>query len=394
MQSSFKISLSKLVENMPPSGIRAFFDLVLSMDDVVSLGVGEPDFKTPWTISQFAIKKIKDGYTTYTSNSGLMELREEISKYLNQTYSLSYDAKSEILITVGVSEGLDLALRAISNPGDEILIHEPCYVSYKPMSELAGAKVNTLLTPKDQNFKILPDQLEKAITPRTKAFIFNYPCNPTGATYTREELMALAEVIRKKNILLISDEIYHQLSFDFPHVSIASFPGMDERTLYLNGFSKGYAMTGWRVGYACGPRYIIDAMKKIHQYSIMCVPAMGQFAAIEALRVGGPTVTEMKDEYLRRRNYIVHELNRIGFHCHKPGGAFYVYPEIPKGFSSGLEFANQLLQDQKVAVVPGDAFGPLKHHIRISYASSMTKLQTAVQRMETFINNACQRNGL
>ncbi|MBN2143457.1 MAG: aminotransferase class I/II-fold pyridoxal phosphate-dependent enzyme [Candidatus Aureabacteria bacterium] len=378
--------LSSVAEQMPPSGIRLFFDLVLTMDDVISLGVGEPDFNTPWHISQYAIEKIETGFTTYTSNSGLMELREAITDNVRKTYGLSYDPVREILITVGVSEAYDLALRALINPGDEILVHEPCYVSYKPLISLAGGSPRVVSTRKENGFKVLPKDLASNCSRRSKAFVFNYPCNPTGVTYSKKELEALASVIREKNLFVISDEIYHHLSFDHPHISFPILDGFKERCLYLNGFSKGYAMTGWRIGFACGPSPLIALMTKIHQYTMLCASVMGQYAAIEALKNGSEDTVEMKNEYFRRRNYIVKKLNDIGLSCHVPGGAFYVFPEIPACFSSDLEFANQLLKEERVAVVPGSAFGrDCSRHIRISYAYSVDKLKAASERIERFI---------
>ncbi len=381
------LKLSSTVKNLPPSGIRAFFDLVLSMDDVISLGVGEPDFITPWNISDFAIEKIKQGYTTYTSNSGLLELREAISNYLSETYSIGYDVEDEILITVGVSEAKDLALRALLNKGDEVLVVSPSYVSYSPLVTLAGGIPKEIETTKEEGFKLTPELLTKAVSNNTKAIIFNYPCNPTGTTYSKSELEALAEVFEEKDLVIISDEIYHQLSFDHEHISLPSVGNLKERVLLLNGFSKGYAMTGWRVGYACGPKELIESMTKIHQYSMLCVPTMGQFAAIKALTDGGEAVKEMKEDYKQRRNFIVGRLNEIGLSCHTPGGAFYVFPEIPPEFQSGTDFAGDLLKEEKVAVVPGEAFEKGKKHIRISYASSMHNLQIATDRIERFLKN-------
>jgi len=381
------LKLSSKVKSLPPSGIREFFDLVLSMNDVISLGVGEPYFITPWNISDFAIEKIKQGYTTYTSNSGLLELREAISSYLKDTYSLNYNVKNEILITVGVSEAKDLALRALLNQGDEVLVVSPSYVSYSPLVTLAGGIPKEIETKKEEGFKLTPSLLTKAISDKTKAIIFNYPCNPTGTTYSREELEALAKIFEEQDIVIISDEIYHQLSFDHEHISLPSVGNLKERVLLLNGFSKGYAMTGWRVGYACGPEELIASMTKIHQYSILCVPTMGQFAAIKALTDGAEAVKEMKEEYKLRRNFIVGRLNEIGLSCHTPGGAFYVFPEIPPEFQSGSEFAKALLKQEKVAVVPGEAFEKGNKHIRISYASSMHNLQIATDKIENFLKS-------
>ncbi len=378
------VKISPVVDALPPSGIRAFFDLVLTMEDVVSLGVGEPDFTTPWHISDYAIQKIESGFTTYTSNSGLLELRRELALYTEKLYGASYDPEKEILLTVGVSEAVDLALRAMIMPGDEVLVVEPSYVAYRPLITLAGGIPKSVFTSKENGFKLTPDLIRTEATSRTRAIIFNYPCNPTGTTYNREELKALADVFEQLNIFVFSDEIYHHLSFDHGHVSLSGFEGFKDRVLHLNGFSKGFAMTGWRVGYACGPSNLISAMTKIHQYTIMCVPIMGQFAAIEALRHGEESVQEMKIEYQRRRNFVVKRLNEIGLKCHKPGGAFYAFPEIPSAFKSGTEFANGLLKKKRVAVVPGAAFG-LDRHIRISYASSIQKLELALNRMAEFI---------
>lgn len=378
------IKITSTVKSLPPSGIRAFFDLVLSMDDVVSLGVGEPDFPTPWHISQYAIEKIEAGYTSYASNSGLLELRTTLSAFIQQQHGVRYDSENEILITVGVSEAVDLAMRAILEPEDEVLVVEPSYVSYKPVVTLAGGTPRVITTYKENEFKLTAEALSQAINKKTKALLLNYPCNPTGTTYTKEELDKLLSVVKKNDLLVISDEIYDLLSFDHPHTSLISFPGFKDRVLYLNGFSKGYAMTGWRVGYAAGPAPLIEAMTKIHQYTIMCVPIMGQFAALEAIRSGADAVNKMKQEYKRRRNYVVQRLNAMGMPCHTPGGAFYVFPEIPDSFQSSEVYARELLQAEKVAVVPGNAFGACERHIRISYASSMQKLKKAMDAMEQF----------
>jgi aminotransferase len=377
--------ISKKVEVMKPSGIRAFFDLVLGMKDVVSLGVGEPDFVTPWEIREAGITSLEQGYTSYTSNKGLLKLRMAINQYLKKRFGLGYSPEDEILITVGVSEGVDLAMRAIMEPGDKIIVPSPSYVSYGPMAELAGGVAVFVDTRKD-NFKLTPRNLEKHIDSRTKGIIFNYPANPTGVSYTKRELEALAKVLVKNRILIISDEIYCDLTYDFEHTAFPSLRGAREYTLYLNGFSKSYAMTGWRVGYACGPKAIIDAMTKIHQYTIMCVPITSQMAACEGLHSSAKSVEEMAREYRRRREFVVAGLNRIGLSCHMPQGAFYAFPSIRSTGMHCLDFAKKLLQEEKVAVVPGTAFGDeLTDYIRISYASGFEKLKEALRRMESFL---------
>jgi aminotransferase len=377
--------ISRTVDAMKPSGIRAFFDLVLGMKDVISLGVGEPDFVTPWEIREAGITSLEQGFTSYTSNKGLLKLRLAISNYLKSTFGISYSPEHEILVTVGVSEGVDLALRAIMNPGDKILVPMPSYVSYGPMTELAGGIPVYIDTNKD-NFKLTADNLKRHIDDRTKGIIFNYPANPTGVSYTRKELESLAKVLIKNKILCISDEIYCDLTYDFKHTAFPSLPGAKEYTLYLNGFSKSYAMTGWRVGYACGPKEIIAAMTKIHQYTIMCVPITSQMAACEGLHSGHQSVEDMKREYRRRREFVIGQLNTMGLKCHMPQGAFYAFPSVKKTGMSGLAFAEKLLSKQKVAVVPGTAFGDeYTDNIRISYATGFEKLKEAMRRMEEFV---------
>ncbi|NQU73802.1 MAG: aminotransferase class I/II-fold pyridoxal phosphate-dependent enzyme [Candidatus Omnitrophica bacterium] len=383
-----RYKISKIVEQIPPSGIRKFFDLVIDMKGILSLGVGEPDFITPRNIREAAIRSIKQGRTTYTSNTGLMELRREISHFLNRRYSLRYDPDKEILITVGVSEGMDLVLRTLAGKNDKILIPEPCYVSYMPVTALAGGKPVYLRTPREKGFKLSPKQIDKACDKNTKALILNYPSNPTGASYTRKELKEISKVAEKRNLLVISDEVYDELTYDFQHTPFATLSGMKKRTVYLNGFSKSYAMTGWRVGFACGPEEIISAMTKIHQYTIMCVPIMGQIAAIEALKKGQKSVDEMKKEYKKRREFIVDGLNAIGLECHKPQGAFYVFPSIKSTGLKSMEFVTALLEKEKVAVVPGTAFGSSgEGYIRISYASSFDKLKEALSKISHFVNS-------
>jgi aminotransferase len=382
------MKISKLVQQIPPSGIRVFFDLVLGMKDVISLGVGEPDFVTPWNIREKAIFSLEQGYTSYTSNKGMAELRVEISRYLKRKYNLDYDPEDEILVTVGVSEGYDLAIRAITDAGDKILVQEPTYVSYAPVVTICGGKSVRINTDSKNEFKITPKVITGLCDKRTKAIVLNYPNNPTGNSYSKKELKAIANVVAKKNLTMISDEIYCDLTYDFTHTPFAALPGMKARTIYLNGFSKAFAMTGWRIGYACGPKDVIAAMTKIHQYTMMCVPIMSQMAAIEALKHGDRSVEEMKREYRRRREFVIARLNDMGLSCHKPEGAFYAFPSIKNTGLSSLEFASRLLKHQKVAVVPGTAFGASgEGYVRISYAAGFEKLKEAMDKMERFIQS-------
>lgn len=381
-----KSSLSKAAREIPPSGIRVFFDMVLGMKDVVSLGVGEPDFVTPWHIRERAIDALENGCTSYTSNKGMIELRSDLSRFLKAAYDLSYDPEEEILITVGTSEALDLALRALIDPGDRILVPEPCYVSYGPITTLCRGTPVLVPTAADTGFKVRPRHLDGLCDRRSKAFVLCYPNNPTGTSYTRAELAALARVVSRRGLMMISDEIYSDLSYEGRHTPFATLPGMRDRTIYINGFSKGYAMTGWRIGYVCGPAAVIAAMTKIHQYTMLCAPVVAQIAASEAVRNGERSVGEMRREYRRRRGYVIARLNEMGLPCHLPEGAFYAFPSIaPTGLSSDA-FATRLLAAEKVAVVPGAVFGPSgEGHIRISYASSMDKLKEALDRMERFL---------
>jgi len=384
-----KIKVSKVARQIPPSGIRVFFDLVLGMKDVISLGVGEPDFVTPWNVRERAIDSLEKGYTSYTSNKGMVELRVAVSKYLKRKYSLDYDPEEEILITVGVSEGSDLAFRAIVDPGEKVLVPEPYYVSYGPMTSLCGGKPVFIKTDPRNGFKITPEDIRRSCDGKTKGIILNYPNNPTGASYSKRELKKLADMIIKKDLILISDEIYCELTYDSEHVSIATLPRMRERTIYLNGFSKAFAMTGWRIGYACGPADIIGAMTKIHQYTMMCVPIMSQFAALEALKAADRSVGDMKREYRRRRELVISRLNEMGLPCHKPEGAFYAFPSIKASGLSSMDFSKELLKSEKVAVVPGTAFGESgEGYIRISYASSIEKLKESLDRMERFLKRS------
>ena len=378
---------AEIIHSIPPSGIRAFFDLVLGMKDVISLGVGEPDFVTPWAFRESAIYSLEKGFTSYTSNKGLLELRKSIAGFLLKRRQLDYDPEHEILITVGVSEAMDLVLRALLNPQDEVLISEPSYVSYAPLTKLAGGVPVLVATSAKQRFKWSVSDIRRAITPRTRAILINYPCNPTGASYTRAELLKIASVVKAKNLAVISDEIYDELTYEGEHTAFSALPGMKERTVYLNGFSKAFAMTGWRIGYACGPRDIIEAMTKIHQYSMLSAPTMGQFAALEALKSGQKQVLEMKNEYFRRRNLMVEELNRMGLDCLQPAGAFYVFPSIRKTKLSSMAFAEKLLKQEKVAVVPGVAFGPSgEGHVRMSYATGFEDLKEALRRIKHFLS--------
>ncbi len=383
--------ISTKVEQMQPSGIRAFFDLVLGMKDVISLGVGEPDFVTPWPIREAGIYSLEQGFTSYTSNKGLYKLRLTLSRYLKNRFGLEYSPDDEILITVGVSEGLDLVLRALVNPGDKILIPSPSYVSYGPVTELAGGIPVHIDTSKD-GFKLRPQAIEKHIDAKTKGILINYPTNPTGISYTRKELEEIKKVILKYNLICISDEVYGDLTYDFDHTPFAALGGAKKNTVYLDGFSKSYAMTGWRIGFACGPREIIAAMTKIHQYTIMCVPITSQMAACEALQAGGrKSVEEMKREYRRRREFVCDALNSMGLDCIKPQGAFYAFPSVRNTGLSSMDFCRKLLQEQKVAIVPGTAFGKsVEDYVRISYASSMDQLKEALKRMDIFLRGRKQ----
>lgn len=379
--------VNERVSSLPPSGIRKFFDLVIGTKGVISLGVGEPDFVTPWHIREASMYSLEKGYTMYTSNYGLLELRQEIAKHFLQEYELEYNPENQILVTVGVSEAIDLVLRAVLEPDDEVLIPEPCFVSYKACVTLAGGVPIPLATTAETEFKLTPEMLRSQLTPKCKAIILSYPNNPTGATYTKEELIALAKVIEDTNCLVISDEVYAQLTYDDnKHVCFASLPNMKDRTVVLNGFSKSHAMTGWRIGYALASKEITDAIVKIHQYTIMCAPVMGQMAALEAIKNGAEEVAVMVNHYNQRRKLFVKQLNEIGLSCHEPLGAFYVFPSIVKTGLTDEEFAEKLLMEQKVAVVPGSAFGDSgQGHIRCSYASSLDNINEALRRMEKFV---------
>jgi len=377
------------VRDIPRSGIRDFFEIVQSMQGVISLGIGEPDFVTPWHIREAAIYALEQGKTGYTSNLGLLRLREAIADYVSTDYHLSYDPASEVLVTVGVSEGLDLALRAVLNPGDEVIYHEPCYVSYSPSIALAHGRAVAVATREEDEFKLRPDALRAAITPRSKVLLMNFPTNPTGAVMTAAELEEIAAICREHNLLVITDEIYSELSYSEKHTSIASLPEMRERTIFLHGFSKAFAMTGFRIGYACAPAPLIDAMMRIHQYGILCAPIVSQEAAIEALRHGRPDMLDMREKYRDRRNFLVHSFRKMGLPCFEPRGAFYLFPSIKTTGKSSRDFAFGLLKEQQVAVVPGGAFGPSgEGHVRCSYATGMDQLQIAVERIAEFVGKS------
>ena len=378
--------LSDKIVNIQPSGIRKFFDIVNEMKDAISLGVGEPDFDTPWRIREEGIYSLERGRTFYTSNAGLKELKEEIANYLERKIHVSYDPSSEIIVTVGGSEGIDIAMRAMLNPGDEVLIPQPSYVSYLPCAVLAdGVPVVIPLQEKNQ-FKLTREELEAKITDQTKILVLPFPNNPTGSIMTKEDLEPIAEAVVEHDLFLISDEIYSELTYGRDHVSISSFPGMRERTIVINGFSKGFAMTGWRLGYACGPAPIIEQMLKIHQYAIMCAPTNSQYAAVEGLRNCEDEVQEMRKAYNQRRRYLLHEFQRMGLQCFEPEGAFYMFPSIQEFGMTSEEFATRFLEEEKVAAVPGTAFGDCgEGFLRISYAYSLDDLKVAIGRLENFI---------
>lgn len=383
---SVSIQIASHVRDIPRSGIRDFFEVVQSMSDVISLGIGEPDFVTPWNIREAAIYSLEKGRTGYTSNLGLLRLRRAISAYLEENFQLSYHPATEILVSVGVSEAIDLALRALINPGDEVLYHEPCYVSYSPSILLARGVPVAVPTREENKFVLRAEDVASRITDRTRVLMLNFPTNPTGATIPPEELEQIADLCCRHNLVVLSDEIYSELTYDSAkHYSIATFPGMRERTVFLHGLSKAFAMTGWRIGFACAPEEIIDAMMRIHQYSILCASITGQDAAIEALENGASSVASMRREYELRRNYISSALNELGFPCLLPKGAFYVFPKISQSGLSSSEFSLRLLREQKVAVVPGTAFGPGgEGFVRCSYATGLDQIKIAISRLAEF----------
>ena len=378
--------LSDTIVQIKPSGIRKFFDIVSEMKDAISLGVGEPDFETPWHIRDEGIYSLEKGRTFYTSNAGLKELKIEICNYLKRLYDLSYHYENEVLVTVGGSEAIDIAMRAMVNPGDEVLIPQPSYVSYEPCALLTGAKPVIINLKHENQFRLTAQELEEAITEKTKLLVLPFPNNPTGAIMERKDLEEIAEVIKKHDIFVISDEIYSELCYTDQHVSIANIEGMQERTILINGFSKSYAMTGWRLGYACGPKEIIEQMTKIHQFCIMCAPTTSQYAAVEALKNGDEDVQNMREAYNQRRRYLVHAFKEMGLECFEPFGAFYMFPCIKEFGMTSDEFATRFLMEEKVAVVPGTAFGDCgEGFIRISYAYSLDNLKLAIGRLQHFV---------
>ncbi|MBQ4257187.1 MAG: aminotransferase class I/II-fold pyridoxal phosphate-dependent enzyme [Oscillospiraceae bacterium] len=378
--------IAKKCREMKPSGIRKFFDLANAMEGVISLGVGEPDFQTPWNVRHAAITALEKGKTKYTANSGLAELRRAISAKTERDTGVHYDPDSEIIVTVGGSEGIDIAIRSLIDPGDEVLVVEPCFVCYSPIVSLCGGVPVPITTKAEDRFRLTAEQLKAAITPKTKVLILPFPNNPTGAVMEREDLEAVAEVLRGTDILVLTDEIYSALTYGIKHFSIIQLPGMRERTIYVNGFSKAYSMTGWRLGYICAPGPLVKQMLKIHQYGIMSSPTISQYAAIEALEECDADVEKMRREYDQRRRYLVNALNSIGLDCFEPQGAFYVFPSIKSTGLSSEEFCEKLLYDHSVAVVPGNAFGECgEGYIRISYAYSIAHIKTAVQRIKEFV---------
>lgn len=380
--------LSKAIVEIKPSGIRKYFDIVSEMNDpdVISLGVGEPDFETPWHIRDEGIYSLEKGRTFYTANAGLLELREEINRYLNRRFSLNYEPKDGILVTVGGSEAIDIALRAMVDPGDEVIIPQPSYVSYEPCAILAGAKPVIIELKNENQFRLTAAELEAAVTDKTKVLILPFPNNPTGAIMERNDLEEIAKVIEKHDLFVLSDEIYSELCYTEKHVSIANIPGMWERTILINGFSKSYAMTGWRLGYACGPKQIIEQMYKIHQFCIMCAPTTSQYAAIDALKNGDADVQMMRESYNQRRRYLVNAFREMGLECFEPFGAFYIFPCVKQFGMTSDEFASRLLHEEKLAVVPGNAFGDSgEGFLRISYAYSLEKLKIAIGRLRHFV---------
>ncbi|MDP4095500.1 aminotransferase class I/II-fold pyridoxal phosphate-dependent enzyme [Paenibacillus sp. P96] len=379
--------LAPLVRDIPASGIRKFFDLVGSNKDIITLGVGEPDFTTPWHMREACVYSLERGFTSYTSNAGMPELREALSGYLSERFSVHYNPQDEMIVTVGGSEAIDLALRALITPGDEILIPEPCYISYSPITAIGGGVAVGIETFADNDFKLTAEALEAKITPRSKVLILCYPSNPTGATMTYEDWLPIAKVVEKHDLIVISDEIYAELTYNQNHVSFAAIPGMMDRTILVSGFSKAFAMTGWRIGYTCGHRDIISAMLKIHQYTVMCAPSMGQVAALEALRNGMGEKDRMVDAYNQRRRLMVQGFRDMGLDCHEPQGAFYVFPSIQSTGLSSDQFAERLLYEAKVAAVPGNVFGlGGEGYMRCSYATSVAQLTEALERIGNFVH--------
>lgn len=382
------VYVSKCVNDLAPSGIRKFFDLISTLKGVISLGVGEPDYVTPWHIREAAIYSLETGYTMYTSNAGLPELREELAGYLSERYQVNYNPSNEILITTGVSEALDLAMRSILNPGDEVIMPDPCYVSYAPCVCLAGGNPIKIPVSLENNFELRAEDIEPYITQKTRAILLGYPANPTGAVMSREKLSRIADLARHHDLLVVSDEIYARLVYDVEETCFAALPGIKDRTVFLGGFSKAYAMTGWRLGYACGNRDIIGAMTKIHQYTMLCAPIMAQKAALEALKHGEPDIREMVDDYNRRRLLMINGLRSLGLDCSEPKGAFYAFPSIRQTGLTSEEFSEALLKEQRVLVVPGTAFGINgEGYVRCCYATAMNEIEEALERIKRFLDN-------
>ena len=384
--SESRSPIANHIQALPPSGIREFFELVQGQRDVISLGVGEPDFSAPWKVREAAIYALERGRTGYTSNHGLAKLREAIAGYVKDNFAVEYDPAEEILVTVGVSEALDLALRALINPGDEVVYHEPCYVSYSPSIALTHGKAVPVVCTAKTDFSVSAKSIEQAITPRSRVLVLNFPTNPTGGTMTREALIGIAAVAERQNLIVIADEIYAELTFEGEHISIASLPGMKKRTIFLHGFSKAYAMTGFRIGYACGPGELISAMTRIHQHSILCASIISQEAALEAILNGGDALSEMREAYRHRRNFMVRALNDMGLNCHSPRGSFYTFPSVQSTGLSSKEVAIRLLHEEQVACVPGEAFGPSgEGHLRCCFAAGLNAIEMAMERMERCI---------
>ncbi len=386
--------LNERIRNIKPSGIRKFFDILEEMTDAISLGIGEPDFVTPWHIRDAGIYSLERGHTKYTSNAGMLQLRREISAYLNRRFDLQYDYASQILVTVGGSEAIDLALRVLVNPGDEVIVPVPSFVCYGPLAEMAGGVPKYLTLKAENEFRLTPEELKSAITDKTKVLVLPFPSNPTGGTMDRKDLEAIAEVLRGTDIMVISDEIYAELTYGRRHVSLANITDMYDRTIVVNGFSKSHAMTGWRMGYACAPKPIIAAMTKLHQFGIMSAPTTSQYAAVEAMRNGDGDIEHMREEYDRRRRYLVENLNRVGLSCFEPKGAFYVFPDIRSTGLTSEEFCERFLMEEKVAVIPGSAFGPGgEGFVRACYAASMKDIAEAIARMDNFLTNLRRKQG-
>ncbi len=386
--------LNEKIQNIKPSGIRKFFDILEEMTDAISLGIGEPDFVTPWHIRDAGIYSLERGHTKYTSNAGMLQLRREISAYLNRRFDLQYDYASQILVTVGGSEAIDLALRVLVNPGDEVIVPVPSFVCYGPLAEMAGGAPKYLTLKAENEFRLTPEELKSAITDRTKVLVLPFPSNPTGGTMDRKDLEAIAEVLKDTDIMVISDEIYAELTYGRRHVSLANITGMYDRTIVVNGFSKSHAMTGWRMGYVCAPKPIIAAMTKLHQFGIMSAPTTSQYAAVEAMRNGDADIEHMREEYDRRRRYLVENLNRIGLSCFEPKGAFYVFPDIRSTGLTSEEFCERFLLEEKVAVIPGSAFGPGgEGFVRACYAASMKDIAESIARMDNFLTNLRRKQG-